>query len=556
MKNNEKLPELALMFSCLIGVTFGLYRLGVAGETTASYANARSSSSPGGATKERPRVPPPPPRVENLKSSQSSRPTVDGQTSDRATGGLPLSQGTAETTDRHSTGQTENLPLQDGTARPPSSMTQQSRPTTPLPAASLSHGPIDVVEVKLEASGKLGDPKASPIDLSLGAQATYEEQILAAGDGVTRPIQAIRAYKDAAATILIDGEKTQSSLLPDRRFIGVFVSEGECQLFSPKVPLTREELDLLTVPANSAVLDQLLPSEPVRQGLEWELSNEAVVLLLGLDSLSSQTLRCRITESLPGGLVQAEVSGNVRGRVLGATTQIQLLARFQFQPTARKVTWFGAVLREARSAGYVDHAFQVSTRIQVTRSPVAESTDLASYSDEPIMFPPLPENLRLVDRNVSKGWELLYDRRWYIVKPGDDLTIFRMVDRRGQIAQCNLAVMAPRDVTLTLAGFREGVQQSLGEHFQRVLEQDELTSPTGHRMFRVHLAGRVENLPIHWIYYLIATPEGPIYITAFTVEETALDRFNDADRQFVDGLSFLKPSETAKISAKANPVPR
>lgn len=518
--------------------------------TAASFAFCQESTS--GSEEERPQVGtitgeryrgplPPPPRVENLKSTQraaQSQAAVLPQTGEPPPHSKQPSQLTLPARPL-----LPNLP-----DRQPRVLTEQPSPAREDLAKPISAVETDRVDVKLEVSGKLGDAKSGTASLKLEANLTYDEQIIQGSDAVSSPIQAIRLYDRAEASIWLGDSAIHPKLRDDRRYIGVYCGEEQADLFCPDGPLTRDELDLLDVLANSAVIDLLLPKGPVRQGSEWQVSDQTLSRLLGLDSVTENTVACRVTEIVSGGIVRVEMSGKLRGLVLGAATQAEILARFQFPLTKRKITWLAMIMRENRSAGFVDYPFEVTSRLQLTRTPVNDSRLASQRPSSSITFPPVPEHLKLIHRDESNGWQLNYDRKWYLVSGSSDLTVFRMVDRQGQVAQCNVALLPAQEAKLTLAGLRDNVRQVLGESFGRIVDANELQSPTGHQMFHVHVVGQVSDVPIHWIYYVMATPDGKNYAVAFTVEEKTLERFGNGDREFVDGFEFLQSAEDTRIS--------
>ena len=530
-------PVLAVVIALMVS-------LALCAEATSGYEE--NSPQVGATTGERYRGPlPPPPRVENLKSTQraaQSQAAVPPQTGDRPS---HLSQPSLLTPPARPL-------LPNLSDRQPRVLSEQPSPAREELAKPIVALETDRIDVKLEVSGKVGDPKSGTANLKLEANLAYEEQIIQSGEAGSVPIQAIRLYDKAEANIWLGDSTIHPKLRDDRRYIGVYCGEEQTDLFCPDGPLTRDELDLLDVLGNSAVIDLLLPKAPVRQGSEWQVSDEILRRFLGLDSITENTVACRVTEILSGGIVRVEMSGKLRGLVLGATTQSEILGRFQFALTKRKITWLAMIMRENRGASFVDYPFEVTSRLQLTRTPVSDSKLTSQRAGSSITFPPLPEHLKLVHRDESKGWQLSYDRKWYLVSSSSDLTVFRMVDRQGQVAQCNVALLPAEEAKLTLAGLRDNVQQVLGENFGRIVDANELRSPTGHQMFHVHVIGQVSDVPIHWIYYVMTTPDGKNYAAAFTVEEKTLERFANGDREFVDGFEFLQAAEETRISRTKN----
>jgi len=424
---------------------------------------------------------------------------------------------------------------------PPPVAAGQPRPLAP---AEIDH-PVDWVEAQLEMSGTLKPsvPAEKPTPMTVNARFAYEEDILEAGDGRAQPVRAVRWYDAASAKLNIGGQEAELQLGPQRRHLAVSIAEGRVEVFAPSGPLTREELDLLDIPGNTAVIDRLLPAPPIGKGSRWQLTPELLAPLLGLEVVSEADVTATVTEMLPGGIGRVEFSGKLSGRVLGGNTKLEILGRYQFPLTQRKITWLAMLVRENREPGAVDGGFEAVARLQLQRSVRPRPQFLPLDSVAQITFPPLDDDKRLLYRDETAGWQLLHDRRWYLVGKTDQLTAFRFVDSLRSVAQCNLAPIAEGSKDVSLPGFQELVKQLLGSRFRRIVDFEERTSPTGHRMFRVHAAGSVNDLTIHWIYYLLTAPDGKNYVAVFTVEDQDLPLFGEADKDFVAGLAFLQPSD-------------
>ncbi len=414
---------------------------------------------------------------------------------------------------------------------------------------------MDWVEVKLEMNGtlKAAAPADKPTPMTVNAQFAYEEDILESGDGTNQPVRAVRWYSDARAGLNIGGQTADLQLSPDRRHLAVSIFEGRCELFSPKGPLTRDELDLLDIPGNTAVLDRLLPPLPIQKDAQWNPGPEVLARLLGLDVVTESDVTGKVKEMLSGGVVRVEFSGRLSGRALGAATKLELLGRYQFPMSSPKISWFAMLVRENREGGAVDSGFEAVARLQLQRSARPRPQQIPLDELAQITFPPLEADKKILFRDEARGWQLLHDRRWYLVGRSDGLTAFRFVDAMRSVAQCNVAPATDDRQDVTLSGFQELVKQLLGDRFRRIVDFDEQTSPTGHRMFRVHATGLVNDLTIHWFYYLLTSPGGQNYVAVFTVEDQDLPLFGEADKDFIAGLAFLQPSETAP-AAEASPA--
>ncbi|WP_347244032.1 hypothetical protein [Thermogutta sp.] len=415
---------------------------------------------------------------------------------------------------------------------------------------------VDWVEIRITAEGQLpgqgGGPSAA---ININGQLAYEEQVLQPGDGRTTPIQGLRAYQTATAQFQVADKRFQIQLRQEMTHLAFSMEKGQFTIFSPEGSLTRDEVDLLDVIGNSILLDQLLPTQPVRLGFTWEIPDEAVAGLLGLESVTENTLQGRVTQ-LNQGTVEAEASGKVQGRVMGATSQMQVAMRFQWSLLDRRVTALALALRDNRSAGYVDSPFQGTVRLQLTRQRRLEPQLLSPSKIPTLTFPPPEEQTRLVYRSAGGGFQIVHDRRWYVITDAPDMVVFRLVDQRGLLGQCNIARSDSQGpVQLTLAAFQNNVRQALGSNFGQFLEADEMESPTGHRLLRIHALGRTDDVNIHWIYYLLGSPRDGYYAAVFTVDDTSWPLFDGADRKFIDGFHFLEPTP-ATASGTSSAVSR
>jgi hypothetical protein len=94
------------------------------------------------------------------------------------------------------------------------------------------------------------------------------------------------------------------------------------------------------------------------------------------------------------------------------------------------------------------------------------------------------------------------------------------VDRGGTVvAQCNVKkapTVAPgrhQDP----GQFREDVREALGDQFRRVFGEGTLDRPAGQGYgYKMAVEGVVQDLPVVWYYYLLASPQGQQYVATVT----------------------------------------
>ena len=110
------------------------------------------------------------------------------------------------------------------------------------------------------------------------------------------------------------------------------------------------------------------------------------------------------------------------------------------------------------------------------------------------------------------------------------------------MAQCNVAALpGGQTKPISLAEFQQDVQQTLGKQFGQFTNASESTNEAGCTVLRVVARGTVSQLPIQWIYYLIADPKNQRVSLAFTLEQSLEDRFEHADRELVTALRLSEP---------------
>lgn len=405
-------------------------------------------------------------------------------------------------------------------------------------------GQFTHVELALEVEGSVTvDPKtAKQESLAILANLTYDEELLQYEASPKLVARSVRNYEKALAAVKVGQANLKPKLREDRRIVAADVSEGHTTLFSPHGPLTREELDLIDVLGNSLILDRLLPGHRAAEGDSWEVDDATWQILLGLDSVVANDVPCRLVE-VNGNLAKVEFQGDVRGSKYGSKSNVRVAGRLLFDTEAGQVTWFGVLVKETREANRIEHAFDISARLQMKCTPIEASERLAEVAPDALSFPPGDEQTRLLFRVEENGWQLLHDRRWFVIDESSELVILRMVDRGDYLAQCNVFQARKGDEKITLDGFQQQVQQILGDRFGQFLAAAERTGSTGHKMFRVAAVGEVSKVPIQWIYYLILTPDDRRYVMVFTSEAELAERFGDADEKLAAEFAFLEPAE-------------
>jgi hypothetical protein len=404
----------------------------------------------------------------------------------------------------------------------------------PRVAGDLAH-----VEVLLEVGGDLkiaDEGKIKPLKMSVVGKMVYDERLVAVVKD-TGHLRSVRYYKLADAAIKIDKGGLKPHLRDERRLIAVATGEGVPTLFSPQGPLNREELELIDVPGNSLLVDELLPAHAVAVHDQWQHSDQLLAGLLGLDAVSQTDVRSELKE-IDETSARVELSGTVQGAVAGVATEIELKGRYKYQFKQERITWLALLIEEKRSVGHVGPGADVVARLQMTIAPQAEAGPLSDAAIAGLPLEPAPPQTLLEYEPAARDFTIQHDRRWYVMSDKAGTLAMRLVDRGELIAQCNVSKLPNTDPGKhpTLARFQEDVEQSLDKQFKRFLQASEGTNSLGYTVYRVVAEGVAAELPIQWIYYFVADPHGHQVVFAFTLEEQFVPQLAEADEAIVKSL--------------------
>ena len=410
---------------------------------------------------------------------------------------------------------------------------------------------IDRIDASLEVSGKVHlldkNSELQKLELVVQANLDYDERALLVPISPKAPMRSVRHYDRAVAAIKVDEQETNSTLRNDRRLIAVDVDKAKATLYSPAGPLTHDELDLTDIPANTLILDRLLPPYLVAIDESWKHSGEIVGLLLGLDAVSSSRAESVIT-SIENSVALVEMSGEVQGAIHGVSTDIQVRAKYQFDLTANRITWFGILIREKRSIGHVGPGLDVIARLQMKIAPIEDSPQLADAALQGLPLDLMDENSWLAYESIGGGWQLLNDRRWFMTSDEPKAAVFRMIDDGEFVAQCNVASLPKVDVEKlpSLSKFQEDIQTGLGDSFGQFISAKQETNDLGYRVFRVVADGKASEVPIQWIYYLLADQTGRQLTMVFVVEPELVEHLAGADEQLAAAVQFVDRTTAAR----------
>ena len=414
-------------------------------------------------------------------------------------------------------------------------------------------GQTDRVGVLLEVGGEttyLDDGKPKREKMSVVCRLEYDEKTLetpadADGAWVDGVWRSVRDYQKAAAVVKVGEGEFKPEIRPQRRLIGAQFAEQTLTLFSPAGPLARDELDAINVPADSLLLDGLLPKKPVAVGDHWRHSKKLLCAMLGLDEVAESDVESTLKE-VTNVVARFELSGGVQGAIHGVSTKIELKGKYRFDRRSKRIDWLGMLLKEERESSFVDDGVNAVSRLQITIKPVPEPESLSGPTLAKVTLTPTEALTRLAYESAD-GWRCGFDRRWY----RHDLAVFQLIDRGEMLAQCNISSLPRRDPEklVSLEELQADVRQALGESFGSFIEASQQVDPAEHRVLRVVAHGKSSDLPIRWVYYHVADQQGRQAALTFTIEQKLVERFADADKPIVASLRFVDPKAKKETNA-------
>ncbi|MCR4415125.1 MAG: hypothetical protein NUV77_22115 [Thermoguttaceae bacterium] len=437
-----------------------------------------------------------------------------------------------------------SMPLPAGAAADPLAgpFVLSGQPTT---------GRIDRVEVSLEVGGDLklagsgGESKPVTEKLGITARLVYDEKCLEVPSDGDRPLRALRYYDQIDVANKVGDRSFQPGLRDGRRLMAVEVRGTRASVFSPNGTLTRDELDLVDLPGNSLLVDRLLPGKPVALHDSWKPQPEVIAALCGLDAAA----RCDVTSelvSVTDATAKFEMSGNLSGTVAGASTRIELKAKYRLDRKTGRIDWFAMALKEERAVGPVGPGLSVIANLQMKITPIEDSSHFDDEAAKGLSWDSAEDLKRLRYVSLGGGWELAHDRRWVVVTEKGDSAVLRMADQGEYVAQCSItSTAASANEPISLSQFQDEIRQALGKHFGQFVRAAQSPGEAGYQIYRVEVEGAVADVPVQWIYTMVLDGQNRRAVLAFVVQGEMAKRFGQADQDLVRSLRFVD----AKVAA-------
>ena len=426
-------------------------------------------------------------------------------------------------------------------------------------------GSSDIVEIVLEGTGDIEPSSINPEafeggKMELVAGFRYEERLdQFRTSGAGSHIRVFRQYEQAGMKRHYAGQVTRPLLDRSRKDIVSQFDGKKITQYCPYGPFKSDQFLLIDeLPANTILLDLLLPNREVKLGDEWTISNDTLCALLGWDAVENNTVRLVLTAIIddmaqvdmflgdPGkDANNQQLPSTLQGASLGSSITADIQGKYQFDLKARRMTWFGLLISEKRSESLAEPGLDWKASLRIRIAPLEKPEKLDDAAAANFRRDPTPELLELYYNGQKGPWSFRHARAWRMIEDGEKSAALSFIYGGEGIAQCNILSNGKieLDSLPTMEGYKAELQKGLGERFGRFVTESEYTDDDNNKIYAVMIDGQYEEVPFRWIYYLITDPLGHQVTVMFEIMAERLDDFGDSGREIVDTFKMLFPDE-------------
>lgn len=395
-----------------------------------------------------------------------------------------------------------------------------------------------------------GDEPASH-EVEAVAAFRFRERRLPPGGRDAQALRALRDLELATAHTRVGDFDSDMRVPAGLRLI---VSEGRregIRHYSPGRSMSRDSVELLNMPGDPLTLTALLPRQPVEIGEEWSPSDWVLQMLATLEAVSASNMTCRL-ESVEGRMARVTFNGRIDGQRHGANTEVGIEGHLLYD-TEQKIIRSGNMKYTIKaSIGTIDPGMDATVDVTMQRALESSPGQLTDEAASQIALePPSSELLLQFD---AQPWRVNFqhDRDWYIfqaaLQGNPKVVILRLMNQGSLICQCNLspAPAAPAGQHASLDEFESDIAEALGDKLERILTREEVPANDGRKIFRFVAEGHIRvaggsgavEIPMQWIYYLVAAPSGKQVSAVFAIEPAYLEGLAGRDVRMMQSVRF------------------
>jgi hypothetical protein len=404
-------------------------------------------------------------------------------------------------------------------------------------------GQIDKVTCQLEIGGEIVqfvDGKEKTDKVGESHKLIYSEKTLAIAPGGAK---SARFYHEVDCSRKI-GDDGQKLLLPDsRRLIGADATGQIAALFSPAGPLTQDEQITIDVLGNSLLLDGLLPDKPVAIGESWKHSDRFIAQMLWLDNVGQCDVQSTLRE-VTADVARFKIAGKALGMFKGTPSEIEIEGNYRYDRRRNRIDWLGVLVKEQRKSSPKAEGARVVARSQVLVIPRESCPELSDSALKNVSFETTPDSLRTAYQAKHDNWAIAFDRCWNMYHDVADAVEMHLLDQGDIVAQCKISALPKTDPAklVSLEAYQRELRAALEQvkSFEAVVDSTESRTTDDYRILRVEIRGAASDLPMRWIYYHLADPQGRQAVFAIVVEEKLYDRLAQKDKALVQAFRFTE----------------
>ncbi len=401
-------------------------------------------------------------------------------------------------------------------------------------------------------SNKSGTKKASPIESKSTLEFEESYRMVSASECL-----AVQQFQAAQLENQIEKHATNLTLREACKEVVKRVSDAGAVTSCFNHPLTVGERDLVEGPIATMFLDRLMPTKPVELGDQWLLDSDTAKKLFRLDLLRSGDLKITLIESTEEQ-GQLELAGTLQGDVQDVATKLRIQGKARIDRKAGVIDWLALLLEEERDVGEARPGFAVQARLRVLRQKIDGLSSGEKLENLESLIAKLDPNAQLMQFDSKLGaYKFVADRNWItILDSGVDATL-KYVNGNRTLAYCTITNLADREPgrQLSMEGFQQDIQKTLGNKFTQFLEAGEKVSQSGLRMMRVVTLGHTEGVQVQWINILLSNDGGRHISLAYTMNQSNAESFGTQDMQMAGSLEFsLKQLPSSPTDKKDKPT--
>jgi hypothetical protein len=397
-----------------------------------------------------------------------------------------------------------------------------------------------------------GEAEAESLPMEVQARLDYFERFV----GSATNIQAVRYYDTSTAKIKIDDGTTESKLAEDNRLVVTRIRSNAgrtIQVASLQDSLKQSELELLQNAVDPLTFAGLLNKQDVKIGTEWSPNRENLANFLAVDRIIHTDVKLLLKDADKDS-AKIFIMGAVKAEVDDVMTEEEINGVLLVDLKQEHVSSVRLKITELREPGQVAPGFDGKTKINLKVSTCQNVKQLSSAT--------LAEITKSGKIRRYLKWEpelgnfaLNYDPSWKLIASEDEAAILRYLENGDLLAQCNIVSLAsrPANKPLSLDDFKNEIVKIIRpDATARVVDASQRQTSKGLKAMQVTVYGEEKGIPLHWIYYNVASPDGRQVTFVFTLEKEIANRVMPAAQKMVDGFVFHAIPKTKKSKAAAH----